>query len=920
MESFLIKQENIGAILFDPKSLNISEVNHRAGEILGKSNETLIGKYLNLVFPLDETILTKLKTTHIKKYRTLDEKIVFLQEDKPLMSMLFRYDHRFALLFFPIPDVSDRMSKLFILQLRFFMPDLKFFGIMIDLNGNIKYCSKVFCKLTGYMPENLMNKNFFDIFIDSSRAEFYKSQFALLLGNDHIPQTLQIEIKDKNGQFIEMLWNAKFIYDSAGKIIGVSGIGIDLPYLKVQSQKSGRRGKLESVIAQISSMFAQAPSYKVDETINKALEIVGKYASVDRCYVFLFRDNQQLMDNTHEWCAPGIEPQIDNLIGVPSKLVPWWMKRLLKHEIIHIPRVSELPPEANSEKEILEAQDILSLIVVPMLDNEELVGFIGFDSVRAPKFWSKEDINLLRIVSSIFVSSLKRKATGLSLADSERKYRTLFKAAPDLIFILNDKGEITSLNPAFKTITRQEVEKWLGKPFKELIFDDDQAIFDLHFHTCLDGNIPAPFEIKLKAPTDYRIAEIICSPLIERGIRKGIYGIARDITERRILEENLRHAERMKSIGVLAGGIAHDFNNILGILLGNYALLKEIAKDQEELQLPLDSIKQAIERGKNLIQNLLTFARKKEPKYEILDLNEEIKHITTLLRQTTPKSIYFDLKLSTEHPYIYSDQVQIHQVLINLCLNAIDAIHSEKNHGVIRISTIIEDSSSRSAQLNSDLKNPVVHLSVADDGIGMTDEQKKFIFDPFYTTKENGTGLGLAVVFGVIKSMNGRIEVESTLHHGTTFHLFFPLAKRDKQNVVKKPSRKRTVKVMNANIFVVEDDALLSQMLNYILKRHQYSVMQAYSGTEAIEKFSVINNKIDLVILDYDLPEKDGFEVARSLRKKDPYVKILMTSGYVEPDVRQKLEQLENIAFIEKPYDPEELLQRIPEILKNGEE
>jgi|GEM_PF-2017120 len=906
MNEFLLEQESVGTIAFDPRSLKIRHFNQSAVAMLGQKRKIRKGQSFPQLFSLPVSLRNKLRASRppVQHLGEIAEEIIFLSETEPLMCT-FVYDPlQCYVLFFKIKNLMDQKNPFFLTQLRYYFENLNFFGIMIDARGKIRFASQSFCNYFGYSLDALIDQDFFEILLDPKNAHFVRAQAMQLFEQRLMPQTIQLKIRTGNGEFVDTLWNLKFILNGKKNVIGLSAIGIDLPSLDLRSQERMRiRGNLESIIARVASMFAQTPSYKVDETINHALEIVGEYAGVDRSYVFRFRQNLQIMDNTHEWCRRGIEPQIDNLQDVPSKIVPWWMKRLLKHEIIHIPKVNELPPEASSEKEILQAQDIISLIVVPMVDNDELVGFIGFDSVRAPKYWSEEDINLLKIVSSIFVSSLKRKATELSLADSERKYRTLFNTAPDLIFILNDKGKITSLNPAFKKITNQEIEKWLGKPFKKLILESADA-FEERFRQCLNGQIPTPFEAKLHTPQGPRIVEIICAPLIERGLHKGIYGIARDITERRVLEENLRHAERMKSIGVLAGGIAHDFNNILGVLLGNYAILKEMSGKYPELQTPLHDIKQAIERGKNLVQNLLTFARKKEPNFQVLNLNEEIKHITTLLRQTTPKTIYFDLKLSETPLFIYSDRTQIHQIIFNLCLNAIDAIQEKQGHGTITITTSLE--SKKSAE------GMCIHMAVQDDGIGMDEQQKRFVFDPFYTTKETGTGLGLAVVFGALKKMEGHIEVNSTPQQGTTFHLYFPAVEVQQPSPLSE-SQAREVLLPDkpVRLFLVEDDVLLSQMLVYILKRKQLDVVQAINGIQAIEVYDRYASEIEIVVLDFDLPGRDGFEVAKHIRDVNSHIPILLTSGYLEPELKESIAKLGNIYFLEKPYDPEELLDRI---------
>ncbi len=913
MNDFLIEQENIGVIYFKRKDWRITQTNTKASELLKLSPSDLKKKRLPDVIHIPKEIMTHLRNTQVPLHETVVETVLFLADRTIFFGIFVRIlSETFSLLFFSLNETKER---LFLPQLRYFIKNIRFAGIILDSQGTILFSSQLFGKITGYGASEIYGKNFFDLFLPAAELPFYRHLFSRALSDKIIPTTIQLPVKIKNGHTVQMLWNLSILANASGTIMGFAGIGVHISYISVESQKTIPNKKLETIIATVSSMFAQTPTYKVDEAINKTLQIVGEYANVDRSYVFLFRDNQRIMDNTHEWCAEGIEPQIENLQGVPSKIVPWWMQRLLKHEIIHIPRVSELPPEAEEEKKILEAQDIQSLIVVPMIENKELVGFIGFDSVRLPKFWPREDINLLKIISSIFVSSLKRKSTELSLAATERKYKTLFNTAPDLIFILDSRGVIESLNPAFNTITGQSIENWLGRSFFDLVLSEDRNTFRKRFKDCLNGKFQQPYEIRIQTNDGFKTVEMVCSPLTLSGKNRSVYGIGRDITDRKLLEEDLRHAERMKSIGLLAGGIAHDFNNILGIIQGNYALLKKLVSKREEFKIPLESIRQAVERGKTLVQNLLTFARKKEPKHEILNLNAEIKNVINLLKQTTPRTISYQLKLSRENMYIVSDQIQIHQLLVNLCLNAIDAIRASEKTGQIVIRTQKVSSPNLPPQIDQNAKQDYGHLMVQDTGIGMSTEELKFIFDPFYTSKKHGSGLGLSVVFGIVKSLRGHIDVESRVGQGTTFHLYFPLSPKGPAPQKSGQKSERKILFGSARIFLIEDDVLLSQMLRHLLETHGYKVLTAYSGDKAVEKYRQMQKEIDLVILDFDLPEKDGLLVARAIRNLNPEVKIIMTSGFIEPNIKEQLDGLNHLYFFEKPYNPEQILQKIPEVL-----
>ncbi|WP_456408965.1 PAS domain S-box protein [Caldithrix abyssi] len=913
MEHFFLKQKTLGALQFELEELTVVAVNQRALQILNKRPEKVKGKKITTFLAGMDQIKERL---HTRSREILWEGFLVNLRTPVFASVL--QDGKWGVIVFVDSPAPDADNLQFLPYLRQIVGSIDYDYLALDLNGALLGMTRNLCRELGYETHQLLGKNILQTIVAEEQNDIWR----LLLQNasskiSHLPM-MQTRFVHRNGKRVDFILSARILYDGQKKPVGMAATCVNLAEISERIFQRKKTGMLEGIIARISSMFAQSPSYKLDDCINETLKIVGEYAGVDRSYVFLFRENLQIMDNTHEWCAPGIEPQIQNLQGLPSKLVPWWMKFLLRNEIIHIPQVSALPEEASSEKEILEEQDIQSLIVVPLTEGENLIGFIGFDSVRRAKFWAPEDINLLKIVSSVFVSSLIRKNAELSLADSERRYRTLFNIAPDLIFVLDDGGQVLSLNPAFKKITGHEIEEFLKTPFVELIVEEDRSVFKEQLEICLRGEAPPSHEFRIRGYDGEKVVDLILIPLQEKGKARVIFGIGRDVTERKILEESLRRAERLKSIGTLAGGIAHDFNNILEILLGNYTILKDALAPDSELYFSLELIRQAIERGKNLVHNLLTFASKKEPKYIVLDLNKEIMHVVELLQQTTPRAIYFDLHLSKESIWIRFDQVQIQQMILNLCLNAIDAIKAKKPQGTITIRTkVLSKEAMKSIPRLSDIPH-VALLEIEDDGIGIDDQTQKFLFDPFFTTKKRGTGLGLSVVFGVVKSIKGHIQIKSVPGEGSCFSFYLPMTAPAEQPVKKTVQTEKKSPVRHgsqARILLVEDDTLLSKMLTYILNRYGYRVQQIYSGRQALTYFENHADEIDLAILDYDIPELNGWELAQKILQRRVDLKIILTSGFLDPEVRERIEEHDEIKLFEKPYEPEQLLEYLIDYL-----
>jgi PAS domain S-box-containing protein len=391
-------------------------------------------------------------------------------------------------------------------------------------------------------------------------------------------------------------------------------------------------------------------------------------------------------------------------------------------------------------------------------------------------------------------------------------------------------------------------------------------------------------------------------------------GTIQDITDRFNLQHQLMQLEKVQSIGTLAGGIAHDFNNILAIILAYSSRLKRGKMDQEQLAESLTSINNAVERGAALVRQILTFARKTEVTFAPMDLTDLIHEISSMLRETFPKTIIIQEIFKAEIPKVNADKTQIHQALLNLCVNARDAM---PNGGTI---TITANTLSRSAILrrfpNAD-HAAYVQIAVSDTGMGMDRETKEKIFDPFFTTKEKGkgTGLGLSVVFGVLQTHSGFIDVESVLSAGTTFRVYLPALIEHEAPTITVAKEAEEIPGGNETILLVEDEEMLRTIIQSNLVAYGYTVMIAGDGKEAVELYRKHRNEIALVLTDIGLPVMSGIEEFHHLKMINPAVKVIIASGYFEPDVRMELYAAGAIGFIQKPYVMNDLLMKIREVL-----
>ena len=357
------------------------------------------------------------------------------------------------------------------------------------------------------------------------------------------------------------------------------------------------RVEMERIISSISTGFLRSPTEDIDQTINEALEKIGRFSDVDRTYVFLFSQDGTTMDNTHEWCAEGIGPQIGNLKNLPVEPFPWLIQRLRAFETIHIPRVTELPEEARPERDILSAQDILSLVLVPMTFGHDLVGYLGFDSVRTEKRWDDDDVALLRTVGDIFVGALERRKAQTLLRSSEEelaaeKERLLvtLRSIGDGVITTDTGGKVVLLNTVAEALTGWSEQEALGRPLSDVF----QIIHEKTRKRC-ESPVERVIErggivglanqtvLVSRDGTERIIADSGAPIRMSDGSVVGVVLVFRDVTEKRSMEAELLKAQKLESVGILAGGIAHDFNNILTAILGNISLAKLYAGDDEPL-------------------------------------------------------------------------------------------------------------------------------------------------------------------------------------------------------------------------------------------------------------------------------------------------------------------------------------------------
>lgn len=509
----------------------------------------------------------------------------------------------------------------------------------------------------------------------------------------------------------------------------------------------------------------------------------------------------------------------------------------------------------------------------------------------------------------------ERKQAEEALSKQAEFMTHLMEAIPVPVFFKDVNHVYVGCNHAFAEFLGLPKERIVGKPVFDVVFLETAEIFRERDETLFRNPGSQVYTTSVKR-YDGSIREVIFHKATygdPEGPVSGLIGVILDITDRKILEQQLLHAQKMEAIGTLAGGIAHDFNNLLQVTLGYSELLLAEKREDDPEYADLSKILQSARSGAELVQRLLTFSRKVEPKPIPLNLNRRILQVEKLLRRTIPKMIDIQMDLSNDLAEVHADPTQVEQILMNLAVNARDAMPDRGKLTVRTKNVTLDDEYCR---VHAGAKpGEYVLLKVSDTGHGMDKATIERIFEPFYTTKElgRGTGLGLAMVYGIVKQNEGYITCESEVGRGTTFNVYLPAIESQVEPDVYKTGVMPTFGT--ETILLVDDEEFVRDVGARILIKAGYNVLTATNSREALDLFEQERTQISLVILDLIMPEMGGKECLKELRKINPQLKILIASGLsADPSTKESFE-METRGLVSKPFRMKELLRQVRKVL-----
>lgn len=789
---------------------------------------------------------------------------------------------------------------------------------LTDMDGRITYVNPAFATMWKYAPAEALGRALVDFWFSRDAALTVLATVRAAGSWDG-----EVRARRPGGEAFDVQVAASVVRDAEQRPVCLMAAFLDVTLRHRADAALRARLRYEEFLASSAAALLgdSVGGDPLQSVVGQLLQISGA------ARVCVFENYSHPMEglSTRQICAaaaPGVDPQTGSTAwrDFPyARGFQRWADEFSRGNSVSA-CLDDCPA---SERPMLESRAIVSLRALPLLVGGNWRGLLAFDDTVRERRWAAEDLRLLETAARLIAAYLERRATVAALSQSLTHWQATFDAVVDGICLLDKDQHIQRCNAAFARLVSTPIAACGSRYCWELMHKSDGPITDcpvsraalsLHRETVelVDGN---------------RVLEVVADPLINPadGSYDGAVHIVRDITarrhaedERQRLETQVQHARKLESLGVMAGGIAHDFNNILTTILGNADLaMAEVPPDAAVME-NLSQIEAAGRRAAELCRQLLAYSGHGRFMLEQIDLSALLRGLAPQLTQCVSRQATVEYRLADTLPAVEGDASQIRQVVLNLMVNASEALGD--GEGLIRVS--MHSRFFREADLEAEWtgdhlgEGDYVVMEIADTGCGIEAADLPKIFDPFYSTKFTGRGLGLSAVQGIVRGHGGTLDVESRPGKGTTVRVLLPAVKSPAQTVerlgesVPEPPWRG-----QGTILVVDDDPTLRVLAERMLLRLGFTVLTAPDGQAGVDLFAGRRAGIACVLLDLTMPRMDGSQAFLEIRKLRGDIPVVLCSGYSESEVAPRFAGLGLAGFLQKPYRLESLAAKLREVL-----